>query len=560
MKRRIFWSMCFIALASIFIVLLLVVSTLYTNVTTATWRTLKVESFYVAEGLKSEGLAYLENVSANQSRITLIAPDGTVLFDDEEPAAQMENHLNRPEVAAALANGTGESQRLSTTLGKNVIYYAVRLEDGNVLRVSLSVNNALGTLFSLIPYLAVIAVGVVLVAGLLSKWQTGKIVKPINTLNLDQPLANDVYGELSPLLRRVEAQNRKIEEQLTQFREKEQEFDTITRNLSEGLVVLNTKGVVLSINQSARQILQVAQEEPTQQHILALNRNLALEELVMNATRGSHREMIWDHQGRKYHLSANPVWKDKAVDGVVLLMMDETEKQKADEMRREFSANVSHELKTPLTSISGYAEIMQNGVAKQEDMRLFAKRIYKEAIHLIALVEDIIKLSRLDEKDSSFEHEELDMLEFAKQVCTRLEPLAKEKGVTVAVEGESAKLWGVRPILEEVIHNLCENAIKYNRAGGSVQVNVQHSRGSALLTVTDTGIGIPVAEQQRVFERFYRVDKSHSKETGGTGLGLSIVKHGVLYHGGSIRLQSEDGKGTSIQVSLPAIGYSAASN
>ncbi|MDL2324302.1 PAS domain-containing protein [Ruminococcaceae bacterium OttesenSCG-928-A16] len=552
MKKRIFASMCAIALASVVLVAGLVIAILYNNLDDNTWKTLRNEAEYIAAGIEENGLAYVEKVKAVEGRITVVQPDGTVLYDESEEAGLMDNHLNRPEIAQAFATGAGEAQRTSSTFHQKSIYYALLMKDGNVLRISTSMDSAVATLFNVLPALVVVCALAVVLALLLARWLTQKIVAPINTVNLDAPLSNDVYGELSPLLRRIEKLKGELNEQMSELRARQREFVAVTENLREGMVVLNDKGVVLSINESAKQILGVVGQNYVNQPLLALNRNLLLSQVVDIALAGTQQDEIMELKEEKYHLMASPIKKGELTTGAVLLFMNVTETQAAEEMRREFSANVSHELKTPLTSISGYAEIMKNGLASPNDMPEFATRIYNEANGVIALVDDIIKLSRLDEEGKMPARQMVNVYKVASDVVARLQPMATGQGVQLTLAGQPAFISGVEGLLQEVVYNLCENAIKYNKQGGRVTVEVLPGKAEVLLRVQDTGIGIPQNQQNRVFERFYRVDKSHSKGTGGTGLGLSIVKHGVLYHNGTIELQSTEGQGTTVTVRLPA--------
>lgn len=552
MKKRIFLSICATALASVLLLCACMVGIVYAGSIQMAQQTLKTQSYYIQAGIQAQGLAYLNAVADDNMCITIIAPSGEVLYEDEADAQQMENHLERPEIADAFANGAGESHRGSSTLGKSIVYYAVLMPDGNVLRVAQLTSSVVGTTLQFLPWLVLVMLLVVALAALFANLQTKWMIRPLRNINLDTPLANTAYDELSPLLRQMENQHRRIEEQVQAGKQQEKELALITANMREGLVMLNAKGIVLSINNSAKAMLAVQDENVAGQHILAVHRDLTLEQMVQRTVEGRHEEMVWNQQGRKYRVSANPVRTHGTVQGVVLLLTDETEKMEAETMRREFSANVSHELKTPLTIISGYAELLENGMVKPQDVEDAGRRIHNEAENMLMLVEDIIKLSRLDERDKTFLAQPVDMAEVAQQVCETLQPLARRKNVQLSAKGNKAVVAGVRTILQEVLYNLCENAIKYNRSGGYVKVEVASGPDEVTATVQDNGIGIAAAEQARVFERFYRVDKSHSKQTGGTGLGLSIVKHGVLYHRGSVELQSREGQGTWVTVHLPS--------
>lgn len=552
MRKRIFAGMCAIALASTLLVTGLVVGLLYSNLDDNTWKTLRDEAAYVAEGVAENGISYLQKVKEVEGRITLVAPDGTVLYDESGEATALGNHLDRPEIAQAFETGAGESQRVSGTFHQKTIYYALLMKDGNVLRIATSMDSALATLLDVVPALIFVCVFVVLLVALLARGLTRKIVAPLNALDLDNPLSNDVYDELSPLLRRLDKLKLKLNGQVEELKAHQQEFEMVTGSLQEGLVLLSDTGIVLFMNQSAQRMLELPPSNYAHQPLLVLNRNLSLSQMVNNALAGKHADEILAWQGKKVHVIAGPVKQNEKITGAILLLMDRAEAQAAEEMRREFTANVSHELKTPLTSISGYAEIIKNGLAKPEDAPLFAGRIYNEATGMISLVEDILQISRLDEKGPELPQTQVDLFALAGRTVARLQPLATEKKVTLSVKGKPAFVLGSEGLLQEVVFNLCVNAVNYNRPGGSVVVTVMPTAADVVLQVQDTGIGIPEADRERVFERFYRVDKSHSKETGGTGLGLSIVKHGVLCHGGTVTLQSQLGQGTVVTVRLPA--------
>lgn len=551
MKRRIFLSMCLLAVLTIFLSSTMTFAVVYRQIFHIMQREIKKEAFYISASLENveDPVPVLQNVSAKAHRITLIASDGTVLFDNAEKPENMENHRNRPEVLAALKNGIGKSVRLSRTLGKQTFYCAILLKNGMVLRVANVVDSVYSAMLNLVPYILLITAVTLALALFIASRETKKIVKPINALNLQNPLSNEIYDELSPLLMRIAQQNKQIENQMRALREKHEEFNAITENMSEGLILLNEKADILSINKSAIRILGGHNTNSyLNRNIITLSRDLTLRAAVKKALEGDHCEETLEIDGHHYHITTNPVWANGQVKGVVVLILDITERYAAEQMRREFSANVSHELKTPLTSILGYAEIIKNRMVKEEDIPRFAERIYNEARHLISLIDDIIRLSRLDEEHIDIPRKKVSLLELAKKVCARLEPLAKEKGVTVTVSGDKGIVLGIEEILEQMIYNLCDNAIKYNKKNGRVDVTVSQQDNKVILTVSDTGIGIPKEHQSRVFERFYRVDKSRSNRTGGTGLGLSIVKHGAMHHNAKIELESQPGQGTTIRV------------
>ncbi len=555
MKRRIFLSMCLLAMLIVFLSSMLTFVVVYRQIFDIMQREIEKEASYIAASLENaeDPRLFLQNVSTKAHRITLIANDGTVLFDSAERAENMENHRNRPEVSAALKNGIAKSVRLSRTLGKQTFYCAVLLKNGMVLRVANVVDSVYSAILSFVPYILFIIAVTLALALLIANRETKKIVEPINALNLQNPMSNDVYDELSPLLMRIAQQNQQIENQMRALREKHEEFNAITENMIEGLILLNERADILSVNKSAIRIFGGHDRSSyLNRNILTLSRDLTLRAAVKKALEGDHCEEILEMGGHHYQLTTNPVWVNGRVKGAVVLILDITERYAAEQIRREFSANVSHELKTPLTSILGYAEIIKNGMVKSEDIPRFAERIYNEANHLIALIDDIIKLSRLDENNIDIPRKRVNLLELSKKVCARLETQAREKGVIISVSGQNGFVFGIEEILEQMIYNLCDNAVKYNRENGRVDVNISQNEKEVVLTVSDTGIGIPKEHQTRVFERFYRVDKSRSNRTGGTGLGLSIVKHGAMHHNARIELESQPGHGTTIRVIFPA--------
>lgn len=560
MTNRIFriiflFALCAAVVASGFIML-----TLYQSYTSQLETELKTEANYLLYAMlrEKDEPGYFKDFKS-YNRITLVGPDGTVLYDNTADIKTMENHLNRPEVQAALKSGSGGSYRYSDTLDQETLYFAVKTDDGNVLRVSSAQSSVLGLLFRILPVLLLILVGVAIVSLMMARVMARRIVSPINTLNLDQPLENDVYDELSPLLSRMQRQREELEKRMQELTENRREFAAVTAHMREGMVLLSGAGDILSINESAAVIFGVDPRAYVGRPILSINRSVALESVVERASRGESAEAELKMNDRCYQLIGNPVEPGGGAKGTVILALDVTDRESAERSRREFTANVSHELKTPLTSITGYAEIMKNGTARPDDMRDFASRIYDEATRLIALIEDVMKLSRLDEKVKMPEKANVDLLQLAESVIRQLQPLAERRDVTLSASGEHISVQGYEKILEEMIYNLCDNAIKYNVRGGSVEVVVARRDGKVSLTVKDTGIGIPPEHQGRVFERFYRVDHSHARETdsagstggaGGTGLGLSIVKHSAAVHGASVSLASQVGKGTRIVITF----------
>ena len=508
------------------------------------------EASYLAYGVEQQGEDYLQQLKNTDSRITYIGEDGTVIYDNEADAAEMENHKDREEFQEALATGAGEAQRMSSTLSEKTVYYAKRLSDNSVLRVSSTQYSAFALVLQLIqPVLCIVFVMLIL-AGVFASKIAGKIVEPINELDLEKPDENEIYEEVAPLLGKINRQNRQIRTQLEEARRNQEEFSIITENMQEGLLVIDSYTMILSGNSSAWKIFQV--DKPgTGRSVYSLDRNEDFRKVIETVLEGKHGSALLHLDNEFVQLIANPVNRDGKTVGAVLLLMNETEKVQRENLRREFSANVSHELKTPLTSISGFAEIIQDGFVKEEDVKKFAGRIYKEAQRLIQLVEDTIRISQLDEGENPYEWENIDLYTVAKDVCGNLNEAAKKKNVHLYIEGERLICRTVRPILEEILYNLCDNGIKYNKDNGIVSILIKDLGNEVQLSVEDNGIGIPREDRKRVFERFYRVDKSHSKEIGGTGLGLSIVKHGVTFLGGTLNLVSEVDKGTEITVTLP---------
>ena len=511
---------------------------------------LESETWLVSRGVELDGMDYLNGLHTT-SRVTWVAADGTVLYDNEADASTMENHADREEIREALTSETGTAQRFSSTLSEQTLYVTQRLSDGTVIRLASAQKTVGLLLISMIqPILIILALSLLLSAVLASRLSKG-LIKPILSLDLEHPEDCETYDELTPLLSRLKRQNDTIQQQMNLLKQRQTEFAALTDNMSEGFLLLDRQGHVLSHNSGALRLLGV--EEPEGEvNVLVLNREEPFRQAVDEALSGKRSQQMLHLNGRYCKLLANPVLADRKPAGAVLVLLDVTEQEQRDELRREFTANVSHELKTPLTSISGIAEIMQSGMVKPEDIQSFAGDIYQEAQRLIALVEDIIRLSRLDEGAESLEREPVNLLSIAQDVARRLDSAAQKAGVTLKVMGLSVEVRGIPSVLDEMVYNLCDNAIKYNHPGGTVNVTVAPADdGSAEVTVEDTGIGIPVEDQSRVFERFYRVDKSHSKEIGGTGLGLSIVKHGASLHGAQIHMDSQVGRGTSVQLLFP---------
>ena len=550
MTKRIFRAICLVALAVFLASVTLIMGILYDYFSQVQQDQLRIEAGLAARGVEENGAAYFDGLDTQSYRITWIGADGTVLFDSDSDASTMENHLEREEVKQAMVSGYGHSARYSSTLMERLLYSAQRLEDGSVIRLAITQNSVLTIMLGLIqPVLLVSLVAVILALALASR-VSKTVVRPLNELNLDEPLNNEGFDELSPLLRRIDSQQRQLKGQALELKQKKDEFLAVTSNMSEGLVLLNSSGTILSINNAALTILD-ADKSSVGQDILTVNRSLEMQKLLEEARTGQRSETKLCLTGREYQLDASPIISGGNIEGVALLLFDITERENAEQLRREFTANVSHELKTPLHSISGCAELMKNGMVKPEDTVRFAGQIYSEAQRLINLIEDIMRLSRLDEGAEDMQRERIDLYALSASVIDSLGNEAKENKITVELCGGPAFIWGVRQLVSGMIYNLLDNAIKYNKANGSVKLSVSNEGEFSLLNVSDTGIGIPPEHQSRVFERFYRVDKSHSKEVGGTGLGLSIVKHSAMVHNAKIDLQSTPGKGTSITVRFP---------
>jgi len=549
MTKRIFRGIFLTALSAMILAALLITLSVYYVYEMRMTEELRSEAAYILHGLSraESELAYFEGF-ASPNRVTLVAADGTVLYDSSKKASGLDNHYHRPEVNEALKTGSGESRRYSSTLAETTFYYAVMTPDGNVLRLSNTRSSVLGIFLRIAPLLLLIMSGVAVVSLVIARLVSWRIVTPINTLNLDAPLENDVYDELSPLLLRLDRQKKQIAMQMKALAEKQHELSAVTENMREGLILLDANSHVISMNASAGRIFGVEAGRMAGSSILALVRDALVKEAIESAHRGSSADAVFERNGRHYQVLASPVAQNGSATDVVLLMLDITDRYTAEMSRREFTANVSHELKTPLTSISGYAEIMRDGLARPEDMKAFAARICDEANRMIALVNDILELSRLDEHKGLGEKTEVDLLQMAQSVARHFMPRAEEKGIILSVDGMDLSVYGYPALLNEMIANLVDNAVKYTDRGGAVRISVDQRDNSIVLSVCDTGIGIPEEHQPHVFERFYRVDKSHSKATGGTGLGLSIVKHIAAVHDADIRLESEVGKGTCVRI------------
>lgn len=549
MTKRIFRSIFFVTLGVFLASVVLFMGVLFEYFTGIQRKQLRMQTTLAAQGVENEGMQYFEGLETNDFRITWINNDGAVIYDTDTESDSMENHLEREEIKQALETGEGESSRYSVTLMERSFYCAKKLSDGTVLRLSVAQSTLLTLTLGMLQPIIIIFILALILSLVFASRLSKKIVQPLNEINLDDPLKNDCYDELAPLLGRIKSQQRQIARQSDELKRKQQEFEAVTNGMTEGIVLLNSKNDILSINPSAMNLLGV-DSSPVGDNIISVNRTPELQELLAKSDEGKRSEKILELCGGKYQVDASPILSDEKIIGTVLLFLDVTKKEKAEQIRREFTANVSHELKTPLHTISGCAELMTNGIAKQEDIPKFASQIYSEAQRMIRLVEDIIKLSHLDEGAEDMKRENVDIYSVASETVDNLIPVAEKSDVDITLEGTSAVINGIPQLISAIIFNLCDNAIKYNKKGGKVLVSVKSEDNKAVLTVSDNGIGISEEDSERIFERFYRVDKSHSKEIGGTGLGLSIVKHAARLHNATIDLQSKLNEGTIITVTF----------
>ncbi len=548
MTSRIFRSICLVATGVLLAALILIMGVLYGYYTDLQADRLADEAMLAIQGYEHSGMDFFTASDYKPDlRITLIANSGDVLYDSEKDAEEMENHSEREEVAEALKDGMGEATRTSDTLFERRIYYAGRVSDGNILRLSIKHNSILTLTLGMLQPLLMIMLAAVICALVLASSLSKKIVEPLNDIDLDEPYKNDVYEELAPFLRRIDAQQKKIRAQKLELSRRKKELEAVTDKMNEGLILLGNSGNIISINRAALFLLG-ANSDCEGKDILSVCSLPALTTIVNEAIGGKRAEHIAELFGREYRFSANPVYSDDEVSGVVLLVLDVTESLASEKMRREFTANVSHELKTPLQTISGCAELLANGIVKPSDIPRFSHQIHGEAQRMITLVQDIISLSHLDEGASDMQQSVFDLYTVCSDAIRDLRHEAESALVSLTLSGESVKIYGIPQLAGVIVRNLCDNAIKYNREGGNVKVTLLKEGGSAVLCVEDTGIGIPKEDRDRIFERFYRVDKSRSKKVGGTGLGLSIVKHAAKLHGAHITLDSEVNVGTKITV------------
>lgn len=549
MTKKIFKSILIVAGTVLLASIVIIMGCLYEYFSNIQKDKLADELDIAASAVELYGTDYLKTISSDRYRITWIQADGKVIYDTQAGADSMENHADRQEVKQALAEGEGSSSRYSDTLMEKTSYYARLLDDGSVLRVSTTYATAGLLVLGMLQPILVVLIAALVLSGILARRLSKRIVEPMNRIDLDQPLENDTYEELSPLLSRINQQHREIEMQMRYLRQKTDEFTQITESMKEGLILLDNKGNVLSINEAAQNILET-DSGCIGQNFLSIERSRSINHAIAKAFEDGHSEEYAEYAGREYQIDISRIESDGDIVGAVLLAFDITEQQNAQRNRREFTANVSHELKTPLQGIIGSAELIENGMVKPEDMPRFTGHIRKEASRLVTLIEDILRLSQLDE-GRQMPSEQVDLFELADEVRSVLEGACEAKHINMKLMGEHVSIDGVKRLLYEIIYNLCDNAVKYNNEGGIAYIDISSDENNAYITVRDSGIGIPQDQQERVFERFYRVDKSHSKESGGTGLGLSIVKHAVSYHNGTVSMKSEPGNGTEIRVALP---------
>ena len=546
MTSKIFKSILSVAVAVLMASLIIIIGVLYPYFSSVQESQLKDELSLAAEATQQLGENYLENLDSDRYRLTWVSSDGTVIFDSHADASAMENHADREEIKEALVSGTGSSTRQSSTLTEQTIYEAIRLNDGSVLRISVSRATALVLVLGMVQPIAIVLVIAIALSSWLAHRMAKRVVEPLNKLNLDNPMKNEAYEELSPLLHRIHAQRTEIKEQVWALKRKQDEFDQITGNMKEALVLLDNTGRIISINPAARTLFG-AGASCIGEDFLTIDRKQNMRAALDEANAQGHADFRTKKNGREYQFDLSCIDSDGNNHGMVILAFDITEQVNAEKHRQEFTANVSHELKTPLQSIIGSAELMENGIVKEEDVPRFIGHIRKEASRLVFLIDDIIRLSQLDE-GAEMPREDVSLRVLSEEVCETLADAAKLKDVSLEVTGEDGVINGVRRLLYEVVYNLCDNSIKYNNPGGYVKVSVSEQQGAVQISVSDNGIGIAPEHQDKVFERFYRVDKSHSKQSGGTGLGLSIVKHAVQYHHGKIAVESELNKGTTISV------------
>ncbi len=545
MTKKIFHSMIFVSLAVLIASLALITGVLFDTFESQLKKELEQKADYLSYAVETEGSGYIDNFKNTDSRITLIASDGKVIADTSANPANMDNHSNRKEFKDAIESGVGTSVRYSDTLTEKTVYYAKRLKNGDVLRISTTQYTVASILLGLMQPTIYVILAALILAFLLSSKASKSITKPINEIDLDNP--DGIYDELSPFLYKIKKQNKIINTQIEQARKMQEEFKLITENMSEGILIIDKTANLLSCNSAAMKLLD---GQKSSGNVLELNRSADFRKAIESALGGKRCEILMPHDEKTYSLIVNPALENGGIAGAVIVILDVTEREKRDAMRREFTANVSHELKTPLTSISGFAELMKDSPLPPETVKDFSNSIYSEAQRLITLVSDIIKISELDEKNADYTWENVDLFKLSQNIIERLKLNAGKKNIALFLSGDTAEVYGVRRILDEIIYNLCDNAIKYNKENGNVDITIKKETDKIILTVSDSGIGIPKSQQDRIFERFYRVDKSRSKNEGGTGLGLSIVKHGVMFLGAQLSLESKPEQGTTVTITF----------
>ncbi|MBQ8538078.1 MAG: PAS domain S-box protein [Ruminococcus sp.] len=546
MTKKIFRSIV-LAVAMVLIISFSVVTVvLYNHFSQINVNQLSSQLDLVSDGVELSGEDYLTAFRNENYRVTWVDTDGTVLYDTQVDSSSMDNHKDREEISEAFTMGVGESERYSDTLMLKMIYRAERLSDGTVLRVSSTQESAFALMLDVLMPMGIIMILAIILSGFLAKWLANSIVKPLNTIDLEHPADNDIYDELTPMLTKINKQHKQISNHIQEIKKRADELEQIMASMNEGLVLLDKTGSVISMNSAAKNLFR-ATEDVIGQNFLVVDRSIKMNRCVEDALNGNHSEFREQRNGNEYQFGVNAIESGGKIIGVVIISFDITETAFAERNRQEFTANVSHELKTPLQTIIGSAELLENGLVKPEDTNRFVGNIRREATRLVSLINDIIRLSQLDENNELIT-EDVDLYDVANEVKNDLLTLAVSKNIDLSVTGKNVTLKGVRRYLYEIIYNLCDNSIRYSKDGGKVQIDISVDNNKTVLTVSDNGIGIPLEHQSRIFERFYRVDKSHSKDSGGTGLGLSIVKHAVACHGGTIKLDSTVGKGTTIKI------------
>ncbi len=548
MKRKIFGGIISVALAVILLCGGFLTAVLYGHFNDLMYDELKNQAFFISNAI-TENDSYLDSISASDNRITIVNANGTVAFDNRRNPEDMDNHSEREEIIEAFENGVGISSRYSDTLGTQTLYYAIKMNDGRVIRISAEVASVNSLVLDVLkPMLLAIVIAVV-GAMLLSTAISKKIVKPINSIDLNDSNLSEPYEELAPLVHKIRVQNEHISEQMSELKRRQDEFNIMTENMGEGFLLIDNKTEILSYNPAALRLLGITKEDAeNSRSILEINRSEQLIKAVEMSLSGKHSQLSIGSDNNIYHIAANPVLNNEKVTGVIIIILDITESEKREQLRREFTSNVSHELKTPLTTIYGISDMLCGGIVKQQDVNGFAENIRDEAQRMMTLIDDIIKLSKLEEGGNSIEKTDTDLMSVAKSVAERLKYSADKSGVKITVNGEETIINGAPAIIEEMMYNLTDNAVKYNHENGSVTITVGEKKTGKFFSVKDTGVGIPSEAQERVFERFYRVDKSHSRTIGGTGLGLSIVKHGAIFHNAEIQMNSIENIGTEITV------------